>query len=278
MLQRGDAPPRELGISFPDGQYLPGFPNKHQFLSAGEWGQDMDVRRVLLQSGSLCGSGIYSNHCVNMGKAVVDETWPATAIETRYIFTVQSGPGMLKNVKVAVQKDENDDVFITAIDAGYLNRPCAASSSAATCTRATAKRRNMGANYKNRGHAHAGRIRRGVRQVHAGAGDVAFASVKRDVAEALAFASVKPVHTRVSHHLCVYFHIILNITVNIILSYRPVRERVKSGTRRRRLGSSRALACISSRSRSSPQRRVRLTRDRCLPHRPPGFRFRSSRS
>ena len=152
MLQRGDAPPRELGISFPDGQYLPGFPNKHQFLSAGEWGQDMDVRRVLLQSGSLCGSGIYSNHCVNMGKAVVDETWTATASETRYIFTVQSGPGMLKNVKVAVQKDENDDVFITAIDAGYLNRPCAASSSAAdlyACDVQNAE--NMGANYKHSG-------------------------------------------------------------------------------------------------------------------------------
>ena len=82
----------------------------------------------------------------------LDKMNTATASETRYIFTVQSGPGALKNVKVAVQKDENDDVFITAIDAGYLNRPCAASSSSAdlyACDVQNAE--NMGANYKNSG-------------------------------------------------------------------------------------------------------------------------------
>ena len=280
MLQRGDAPPRELGISFPDGQYLPGFPNKHQFLSAGEWGQDMDVRRVLLQSGSLCGSGIYSNHCVNMGKAVVDETWPATAIETRYIFTVQSGPGMLKNVKVAVQKDENDDVFITAIDAGYLNRPCAASSSAAdlyACDVQNAE--NMGANYKNSGAcprradtawgSSSTRWRRRCRLRFCEAR--CRRSPRLRFCEACTHSSISPPLRLLSHHIkyhCQY---------HTFVSSRPRAREIRDASATSRIVTRARVYLTRARVRLT-RARVRLTRDRCLPHRPPGFRFCSSRS
>ena len=152
LLQRGDALPKELRISFPNGQYLPHTPDRFMFLRSGEWGDDMDVRRVLLQSGSLCGSGIYSNHCVNMGKAIVDETWTATDSETRYVFVVQSGPNGLKNVKVAVQKDASDNVFITAIDAGYLMRSCAGSSAKDEMYKCDVQSfENVGSNYKSGG-------------------------------------------------------------------------------------------------------------------------------
>ena len=98
-LRLGDALPDEKRISFPAGTYLPSS-TPYKFLNADEWGEDMDVRRLILQSGSLCGSGIWSNHCVSMGKAIVDSTFTPTKTEKRWIFSVQSGRGGIKNVKV----------------------------------------------------------------------------------------------------------------------------------------------------------------------------------
>jgi len=127
-LKLGDALPDEKRISFPAGTYLPS-DAPFKFLDADEWGDDKDVRRVILQSGSLCGSGIWSNHCVNMGKAIVDTTFTPSQTEKRYIFSVQSGWGGIKNVKVAVTKNAAHEVLIKAIDAGYVMRACGADGS-----------------------------------------------------------------------------------------------------------------------------------------------------
>lgn len=126
----------------------------HKFLDADEWGEDKDVRRVILQSGSLCGLGSddddaedgnkgsegkdessegegTKNRCVGAGKAIVDTTFTPTETEKRYIFSVQSpDDGVIRSVHVAVTMNDAHEVFIQALGAGKRTNPsCTAGGS-----------------------------------------------------------------------------------------------------------------------------------------------------
>ena len=146
------------------GAYLPSA-SPFKFLDVNEWGVDKDVRRVMLQSGSLCAAALegggegegegedegtecskagYSSssssssssspsrgRCVSTGKAVVDTSFTPTETEKRYIFSVHDhARGVVKSVHVAVTMNpDTHDVFIQALAAGELKHACAGDSS-----------------------------------------------------------------------------------------------------------------------------------------------------
>ena len=125
----GDAPPTAYNKQFSaDGEiFLQGTPT--QILAPGEWGEDMDVRRVVLKNAVLCGGAINYENCM-FGKAFpVDvKKFPASLkgsyngpskTEKQWFFVIIEDR-YFKMVRVSITLGEDQGVYARTVDAGYV--------------------------------------------------------------------------------------------------------------------------------------------------------------
>jgi hypothetical protein len=116
----GDAPPTSININY-DGQFLS--TSGTQIVAPGAWGEDMDVRRIIMKNAVLCGSAINHRNCM-YGKA-----FPLQAVsgysgpsKTRkdWLFIVVEHV-YFKMVRISVTLAANKGVTATAVAAGYVS-------------------------------------------------------------------------------------------------------------------------------------------------------------
>ena len=115
----GDAPPTSININY-DGQFLS--TSGTQIVAPGQWGEDMDVRRIIMKNAVLCGAAINHLNCM-YGKA-----FPLNAVsgysgpsKTRkdWLFIVVEHV-YFKMVRISVTLAANKGVTATAVAAGYV--------------------------------------------------------------------------------------------------------------------------------------------------------------
>ena len=85
-------------IQFPDNAYL----NDATLAAAGEWGADMDVRRVTPVSGATAGVDWWGGKAIRNFHPLADESIPATPTEKTWIFAVYGGLGCGNNLGTCV--------------------------------------------------------------------------------------------------------------------------------------------------------------------------------
>jgi hypothetical protein len=95
--------------------------------NAGEWGKDIDARRVVLISGAGCGSkDFWSNQCIRNFHPKRDETTPGTANEQYWIFSMLGGNGCngnscitMNRVRVYVDTDKSLKIAVVGAKRHY---------------------------------------------------------------------------------------------------------------------------------------------------------------
>ena len=122
-MELGDAPPIEKSWDFlsTESKYLTNSADGVVIMKAGEWGEDIDVRRVLLTFGSICGGAINYDHCM-AAKAFVDPDFVPTEFEKQWVFVVIEGrnTGYFKMIKVIVFNNGDGAVRMKSVIAGYI--------------------------------------------------------------------------------------------------------------------------------------------------------------
>jgi len=123
-LSLGDAPPTPYNNVY-DGAFL--FTSNQQILAPGQWGEDMDVRRVILKNGVLCGGSIAFSNCM-FGKAfpvdpakVSDYSGPTKTKKQWMVIVIEDV--FFKMVRVEISLNANKGVDARVIDAGYVYHP-----------------------------------------------------------------------------------------------------------------------------------------------------------
>jgi len=116
----GDAPPTSFNINF-DGQFLS--MSGTQIVAPNTWGEDMDVRRIIMKNAVLCGSAINHRNCM-FGKAfalnaVSDYSGPSKTRKDWLFIVVEHV--YFKMVRVSVTLSSNNGVTATAVAAGYVD-------------------------------------------------------------------------------------------------------------------------------------------------------------
>ena len=113
-LAFGDAPPEELYAETND-PFLLG--DDYVLLAPGTWGEDMDVRRVVMKNAAMCGEWLGYGKCIMTSVAFADLEFTPTKFEKRWIFSLINDQ-MIKMVRVSVTYDESDgSVHARAMDA-----------------------------------------------------------------------------------------------------------------------------------------------------------------
>lgn len=122
-MELGDAPPEEKSVDFiaTEDAYLTNHDDGVVVLQAGKWGEDIDVRRVLLTFGSICGGAINYDHCM-AAKAFIDPDFTPTEFQKQWVFVVIEGrnQGYFKMCKVVVFNNGDGAVRMKTVIAGYI--------------------------------------------------------------------------------------------------------------------------------------------------------------
>lgn len=119
-LSLGDAPPTGHNVLFE-----PNFLTSPQMILApGAWGEDMDVRRLILKNGVMCGRSIHSSNCM-FGKAfalkdtVSGYSGPSKTRKDWLFIVVEHV--YFKMIRVAITLGDDDAVNAEVIAAGYVS-------------------------------------------------------------------------------------------------------------------------------------------------------------
>ena len=116
----GDAPPTSVNINF-DGQFLS--TSGTQIVAPGTWGEDMDVRRIIMKNAVLCGSAINYKNCMYGKafalKAVSDYSGPSKTRKDWLFIVVEHV--YFKMVRISVTLSSDNGVTATAVAAGYVS-------------------------------------------------------------------------------------------------------------------------------------------------------------
>jgi len=119
-LSLGDSPPTAYNEVY-DGNFLT---SNRQILKPGEWGEDMDVRRVILKNGVLCGGAIHHKNCM-FGKAfaadsktVAGYAGPTKTSKQWLIIVIEHN--YFKMVRIEISLNANKGVDARVVDAGYV--------------------------------------------------------------------------------------------------------------------------------------------------------------
>ena len=122
-LDLGDAPPQQFTVSLDERPLSPSVPK--QLLAPGTWGEDLDVRRVILRSGTICGSWINYKNCMFANAVPVnpkhwdDYNGPTKNIKQWLILTMD---GYFKGQRIEVTVGTDGGVYARAIEARYISR------------------------------------------------------------------------------------------------------------------------------------------------------------
>lgn len=122
-LDLGDAPPKQYTVSFDAGMLSASTPA--QLLAPGSWGQDIDVRRIVLRTGTICGSWINWQNCMFANAIPVNpDHWGdysgPTKTKKQWLIVLMDGYFKATRIEVTVGKDGG--VYSRAIDARYVER------------------------------------------------------------------------------------------------------------------------------------------------------------
>ena len=122
-MELGDAPPTEHSRDFiaTENKYLTNDDDGMVVFEPGTWGEDVDIRRVLLTFGSICGGAINYDHCM-AAKAFVDPDFTPTEFQKQWVFVVVEGraQGYFKMCKVVVFNNGDGAVRMKTVIAGYI--------------------------------------------------------------------------------------------------------------------------------------------------------------
>jgi hypothetical protein len=119
-LAFGDAPPLNKFIDMND-EFLTPDAGGQKVINAGDWGEDMDVRRIIPKNAALCGDAINRANCIMMGKAYGDTSFEPTKFEKRWIFVIVEHV-YFKMIRISVTYNPDDGaVYMRVVDAGYIS-------------------------------------------------------------------------------------------------------------------------------------------------------------
>jgi len=122
-LAQGDAPPRQFTVSLDTGMLSTTTPT--QLLAPGSWGEDLDVRRVIMRSGTLCGGSINWKNCMFSNAVAVnpahwgDYSGP-TNTKKQWLIVLMDGYFKAQRVEVYLGSDKG--VYVKAINAKWVVR------------------------------------------------------------------------------------------------------------------------------------------------------------
>ena len=115
--QAGDSVPKEYFKAFTYGAYL----STYTMHEAGTWGSDMDVRRIIINGGSTCGSSSFSGNCVGTYSAFIDTTKTNTATSQYWVMAALVGDNeTIKMMQLRVYI-ENGAVKVQALKRAWKN-------------------------------------------------------------------------------------------------------------------------------------------------------------
>ena len=108
---RGDTKPKQMSHTFPNSAFL----TTWKMYDAGTWGMDLDVRRVVFQSGGMCGKDWFEGRCIRMLAPERYTSFTATAQEAQWVFVIAGG-GNSEMIRVRVYQ-QNGAVMVQAAEA-----------------------------------------------------------------------------------------------------------------------------------------------------------------
>jgi len=115
--QAGDSVPKEYFKAFQYGAYL----TTYTMHEAGTWGSDMDVRRIIINGGSTCGSSSFQGNCVGVYSAFIDTTKTNTATQQYWVMAALVGDNeTIKMMQLRVYL-ENGAVKVQALTRAWKN-------------------------------------------------------------------------------------------------------------------------------------------------------------
>ena len=122
-LSLGDAPPTQFTSSFDSGLLSSSTPT--QLLAPGTWGEDIDVRRVILRTGTLCGGSINWENCMFANAIPANPVhWSdysgPTKTKKQWLIVLMDGYFKMQRIEVTVGDDEG--VYARGINAKYVVR------------------------------------------------------------------------------------------------------------------------------------------------------------
>ena len=122
-LSLGDAPPQQFTVSLDEGPLSSSVPK--QLLAPGTWGEDLDVRRVILRSGTICGSWINHKNCMFANAVAVNpDHWSdyngPTKNSKQWLIVLMDGYFKAQRIEVTLGSDGG--VYARAIEARYIVR------------------------------------------------------------------------------------------------------------------------------------------------------------
>ena len=116
----GDAPPTSFNKNY-DGQFLS--TSGSQIIAPGTWGEDMDVRRIVMKNAVLCGGAINHKNCMYGKafplKAVTGYSGPSKTRKDWLFIVVEHV--YFKMVRISVTLSSNNGVIATAVAGGYVD-------------------------------------------------------------------------------------------------------------------------------------------------------------
>lgn len=122
-LELGDAPPKQFTKSFDSG--LLSSTVATEILAAGQLGDELDVRRIIIRSGTICGSWINNENCMFANAVAVNEAhWNdysgATKNSKQWLIVLMDGYFKAQRIEVTLGSDGG--VYARAIGARYIVR------------------------------------------------------------------------------------------------------------------------------------------------------------
>ena len=115
LPQAGDARPEEHFVAFTNDAYL----TTHTLHEAGQWGEDIDARRIILTAAGTCGGSSYSGDCIGVfspfpmpGGTENEQTWLLVS------FVGEGETSKMVKVRVYV---ENGAVKISTVNRAWGN-------------------------------------------------------------------------------------------------------------------------------------------------------------
>jgi hypothetical protein len=120
IARKGDTKVPSFEHAFPDSAFI-STTNVWTMKSAGTWGRDIDVRRVVFTSAGVCGSS-WEGRCLRMGAVERAYFEPHTATEAHWIATLDGGgKGAMAMIKVYTDAAGN---LLAKVTAGREGSQC----------------------------------------------------------------------------------------------------------------------------------------------------------
>ena len=120
IARKGDTKVPSFEHAFDDTAFI-STSNVWTMKTAGHWGRDIDVRRVVFTSAGVCGSS-WSGRCLRMGAVERAYFEPHTATEAHWVATLDGGgKGAMAMIKVYTDDDGN---LLAKVTAGREGEQC----------------------------------------------------------------------------------------------------------------------------------------------------------